>query len=75
VPDWEKDSPQLRANLTEILAQIAAAADQREKPTVETARRWHALAMRNLDQLLLSNVGHLRCYMENLATSINGFQG
>jgi hypothetical protein len=49
VPDWEKDSPQLRANLTEILAEIAAEADQREKPTVETARRWQALAMRNLE--------------------------
>jgi Fic family protein len=49
VPDWERDSPQLRANLTEILAEIAAAADQREKPTVEAARRWQALAMRNLE--------------------------
>jgi Fic family protein len=49
VPDWEKDSPQLRANLTEILAEIAAAADQREKPTVEAARHWQAIAMRNLE--------------------------
>ncbi|HEY1528443.1 MAG TPA: Fic family protein [Candidatus Angelobacter sp.] len=49
MPDWERDSPQLRANLTEILAEIAAAADQREKPTVEAARRWQALAMRNLE--------------------------
>jgi Fic family protein len=48
-PDWEKDSPQLRANLAEILAEISSAADQREKPTVETARRWQALAMRNLE--------------------------
>jgi Fic/DOC family len=48
-PDWEKDSPQLRANLAEILEEIAAAADQRKKPTVETARRWQALAMRNLE--------------------------
>lgn len=49
MPDCEKDSPQLRANLTEILAEIAAEADRREKPTVETARRWQALAMRNLE--------------------------
>jgi Fic family protein len=48
-PDWEKDSPQLRANLAEILEEIAAAADQRKKPTVEAARRWQALAMRNLE--------------------------
>jgi hypothetical protein len=49
VPDWEKDSPQLRANLTQILAEISAAAEQREKPTVEAARHWQALAMRNLE--------------------------
>ena len=48
-PDWEKDSPQLRANLAEILAEIAAAANQRKKPTVETARRWQALAMHKLE--------------------------
>jgi hypothetical protein len=48
VPDWHKDSPQLRANLTEILAEIAPAADQRKKPTLETAKRWQAHAMRNL---------------------------
>jgi hypothetical protein len=49
VPDWEKDSPQLRANLAEILERIAAAANQRVKPTVETARHWQAIAMRNLE--------------------------
>lgn len=49
MPDWEKDSPQLRANLTQILAEISAAAEQREKPTVETARHWQAIAMRNLE--------------------------
>lgn len=49
MPDWEKDSPQLRANLTEILAEISSVADRREKPTVEAARHWQALAMRNLE--------------------------
>jgi hypothetical protein len=48
-PDWEKDSPQLRANLAEILEGIAAAANQRVKPTVEIARHWQAIAMRNLE--------------------------
>jgi Fic family protein len=60
VPDWEKDSPQLRANLTEILAEIAVAADQREKPTVEAARRWQALAMRNLEVREKRYVGAFR---------------
>lgn len=49
MPDWDKDSPQLRANLAHILAEIAAAAQQREKPTVEAARRWQAIAMRGLE--------------------------
>ena len=49
MPDWDKDSPQLRANLAQILAEIAAAAQQREKPTVEAARRWQAIAMQDLE--------------------------
>jgi len=60
VPDWEKDSPQLRANLTEILAEIAVAADQREKPTVEAARRWQRLTMRNLEVREARFVGAFR---------------
>ena len=49
MPDWDEDSPQLRANLTQILEEIAAAAEQREKPAVEAARLWHAIAMRSLE--------------------------
>jgi hypothetical protein len=49
VPDWDKDSPQLRGNLTQTLKEIAAAAQRREKPTVEAARRWQAIAMRDLE--------------------------
>ena len=49
MPDWDKDSPQLRANLKQILEEIAAAAERRQKPTVEAARRWQHIAMRNLD--------------------------
>lgn len=49
MPDWDKDSPQLRANLAQILAGIAAAAQQREKPTVEAARRWQGIAMQDLE--------------------------
>jgi Fic family protein len=49
VPNWDENSPQLKANLTQILEEIAAAANQRIKPTVEMARHWHAIAMRNLE--------------------------
>jgi Fic family protein len=77
VPDWEKDSPQLRANLTEILAEISAAADQREKPTVEAARRWQALAMRNLEVRDKRYVGAFRGEpgLENVAVRIGSNYG
>jgi len=60
VPDWDKDSPQLMANLAQILAEIAAAAQQREKPTVEAARRWQAIAMQDLEVSDLRYVGAFR---------------
>jgi hypothetical protein len=49
VPNWDEDSPQLRANLTQILEEISATADRRTKPTVDAARRWQAIALRNLE--------------------------
>lgn len=49
MPNWDEDSPQLKANITQILEEIAAAANQRKKTTVEAARRWQSLAMRGLD--------------------------
>jgi len=49
VPDWDKDSPQLRSNLALVLREIARAAQQRDTPTVEDARRWHVLVMDGLD--------------------------
>ena len=39
MPNWDEDSPQLRHNLTAILQEIVRAAEQRETPTVEAARR------------------------------------
>jgi Fic family protein len=47
--DWDADSPQLRRNLTELLARIRDAARGRELPTVEAARRWHVEMMHDLD--------------------------
>ena len=48
MPDWDADSPQLRGNLVQVLNEIARAARQRDLPTVEAARRWHSLVMKNL---------------------------
>ena len=60
MPSWDEDSPQLKVNLTQILEEIAAAANQRIKPTVETARHWQAIAMRNLEVREARFVGAFR---------------
>ena len=49
MPDWDKDSPQVRSNLRLVLREIARAAQERDTPTVEQARRWQVLAMEGLD--------------------------
>lgn len=48
MPDWDEDSPELKQNLTQILEEIVQRAGQREKPTVELARRWQHLFMQGL---------------------------
>lgn len=47
--NWDKDSPQLRRNLTEVLQEVARSSELRETPTLEAARRWQTLVMRGLD--------------------------
>ena len=58
--NWDEDSPQLRANLAEVLQDIVRAAKDREIPTLEAARKWQALAMRGLDVPDLRFVGAFR---------------
>lgn len=60
MPSWDEDSPQLKANLTQILEELAAAANQRTKPTVEMARHWQAIAMRKLEVREARFVGAFR---------------
>jgi Fic family protein len=60
VPNWDEDSTQLRANLTQLLEEIAAAADRRTKPTVEAARHWQAIAMQGLEVSEARFVGAFR---------------
>lgn len=60
MPSWDEDSPQLKVNLAQILEEIAAGANQRIKPTVETARHWQAIAMRNLEVREARFVGAFR---------------
>ena len=60
MPDWDGDSPQLRRNLTQLLEDIAQAADQRTLPTVEAARLWQSKAMRGLEVPNAELVGAFR---------------
>lgn len=48
MPDWDADSPQLRKNLTQVLNQLVLAAQRREQPELESARRWQALLLNGL---------------------------
>ena len=45
----DEDSPQLRENLARVLEEIVQAAEQRETPTLEAARRWQIIVMQGLD--------------------------
>ena len=49
MPDWDEDSPQLRANLRFVLRQAYARAKSREPPTLDMMRAWHAAIMEGLD--------------------------
>lgn len=48
MPNWDEDSRQLRQNLGHVLQEILEAAEQREKPALEAAKRWHSLIMQGL---------------------------
>ena len=48
MPDWDEDSPKLRQNLVHVLEEIARAAERRDTPTLEAARRWQTLFLEDL---------------------------
>ena len=48
MPDWDEDSPRLRQNLALLLAELTQSAKQRQKPTLDLAKRWQFLAMQGL---------------------------
>lgn len=60
MPDWDEDSPKLRQNLAHVLEEIARAAERRETPTVEAARRWQTLFMEGLKATGARYVGAFR---------------
>lgn len=48
MPDWDADSPQLRKNLAQVLDEIVRTAQRREHPTLDSARHWQTLSMKDL---------------------------
>jgi hypothetical protein len=60
VPEWDKDSPRLRANLGQVLKEIVLAAERREIPALEAARHWQSLMMEGLDVPDLRYLGAFR---------------
>jgi hypothetical protein len=48
VRNWDEDSGQLRQNLSDVLDEIVRSAQQREYPTIASAKRWQSLLMKNL---------------------------
>jgi hypothetical protein len=49
VVDWDANSPQLRANLVNVLRDARERALRRDRPSVEDARRWQRDSMAGLD--------------------------
>lgn len=48
MPNWDKDSPELRRNLSKVLDELARSAQRREFPTLASAKHWQSLLMKNL---------------------------
>lgn len=72
--DWDANSPTLEANLNRILQQIQAAAARRDRLSVETARRWQAETLRDLDVPDSRYVGAFRgeAGLEKIQVHVNG---
>lgn len=60
MPEWDRDSPQLRENLARVLRRIREDARRRELPTVEAARRWQAETMQDLEWPNSQSIGRFR---------------
>jgi len=77
VPNWDEDSPQLRQNLTNVLDEIALAAGQRKTPTLNSAKRWHSLLMKDLTVAEARFVGTFRGQpgLEDIQVHVKGNYG
>jgi len=77
VPDWDKDSPQLRENLNSILTDIVDDATRRVRPSRDIAREWQRLFLKGLDVPDTRYVGAYRGErgLERTGVRIGNFEG
>ena len=77
MPDWDEDSPQQRENLTLVLREISQAAQRREIPTLEVARRWQTTVMRGLESPYAQFAGTFRGQsgLENVQVRVGDYFG
>lgn len=77
MPDWDEDSPQLRANLDAVLTGIVDSADLRALPTRDVARTWQRRVMQGLHVPSVLYVGAYRGErgLERTGVEIGGFEG
>lgn len=76
-PDWDKDSPELRANLASVMAEVGAAAVGRGVPSCGEALRWHVSMMHGLKVPYPKCVGIFRggIGLEGVNVEVGGFAG
>jgi hypothetical protein len=60
MPDWDRNSPQLAANLRAAMAQVRKDAQRRVKPELALARDWHSLTMQGLAVPRLAYIRNFR---------------
>ena len=48
MPDWDADSPQLRKNLAQVLDELVRTAQHRETPSLQWAKSWQVISLKNL---------------------------
>lgn len=60
MPDWDRNSPQLAANLRAAMAQVRKDALRRVKPDLSLARDWHSLTMQGLSVPKLAYIRNFR---------------
>ena len=77
MPDWDADSPQLRKNLAQVLNELVRTAQHRETPSLDWARRWHTIFLRNLKVPDPAFVGAFRGEpgLEGVQVKIGAYRG